>query len=176
MDPITIALGIAKLTGLDDKIGRWIGGDNGAAVASKVVDMAQTLTGQTDPAQALDRISKNDELKTQFRLAVLNKEENLAEIAFKNVDSARKMQSNALDQDDKVAKRFVYQYAWFLTVSTFIYIGCITFIDIAPPATRYADTVLGFLLGTTLGAILQFFYGSSQGSKDKTNSLLNKFK
>ncbi|AXQ97975.1 hypothetical protein [Pseudoalteromonas piscicida] len=174
MEPITIALGLAKLTGLDKKIGQWIGGDNGAEVATKVVDMAQTLTGEGDATKAFDKISKSGELQTQFRLAVLNKEENLAELAFKNLDSARTMQNKALDQDDKMAKRFVYQYAWFLTVATFIYIGCITFIDIAEPARRYADTILGFLLGTTLGAILQFFYGSSLGSKDKTNKLLSK--
>ncbi|WP_419147565.1 hypothetical protein [Pseudoalteromonas 'SMAR'] len=174
MEPITIALGLAKLTGLDKKIGQWIGGDNGEEVATKVVDMAQTLTGESDPSKALDRVSQNPELQSQFRLAVLSKEEKLAELAFKNLDSARKMQTSALEQEDKVAKRFVYQYAWFLTVATFIYIGCITFIDISEPARRYADTILGFLLGTTLGAILQFFYGSSQGSKDKTDKLLRK--
>lgn len=35
MEPLTIALGLAKLTGLDAKLGRWIGGDNGAEVAKK---------------------------------------------------------------------------------------------------------------------------------------------
>ena len=49
MDPITIALGIAKLTGLDKKIGGWIGGDNGSKVASKVVDIAQTITNGGTP-------------------------------------------------------------------------------------------------------------------------------
>jgi hypothetical protein len=37
------------------------------------------------------------------------------------------------------------------------------------------DTVLGFLLGVSLSAIIQFFFGSSQGSKSKEKelSLLN---
>jgi hypothetical protein len=36
---------------------------------------------------------------------------------------------------------------------------------------RYADICLGFLLGTFLATIIQFFYGSTQSSKEKDNAL-----
>mgnify|MGYP005864197397 FL=1 len=67
MDPITIALGLAKLTGLDKKIGSWIGGDNGSKVASKVVDMAQTLTNGGSPQEAMNRIQQSSALQQELR-------------------------------------------------------------------------------------------------------------
>ena len=36
---------------------------------------------------------------------------------------------------------------------------------------RTVDTVLGFLLGVSLSAIIQFFFGSSKGSNDKSRML-----
>ncbi len=45
MEPLTIALALARLTGLGDKLGRWIGGDNGAAIAEKITATAQAITG-----------------------------------------------------------------------------------------------------------------------------------
>lgn len=176
MEPITIALGLAKLTGLDKKIGQWIGGDNGAEVATKVVDMAQTLTGESDPSKAVDRVSENPELQHQFRTAVLNKEELLEKIALRNLQGAREMQKEALKQDDLESKRFIYRFSWFWAVCSCLYIAAVTFIKIPDGSERFADTALGFILATALGGMFSFFYGSSQGSKDKTNSLLSKFK
>ncbi|MBQ4851369.1 hypothetical protein [Pseudoalteromonas sp. MMG012] len=176
MDPLTIAIGIAKLTGLDDKIGRWIDGDNGGDVATKLVDMAQTLTGVQDTETVIDKMSKSTELQYQFRTALLNKEQHLEEIAFKNVNSARDMQKAALEQDDNESKRFIYKFSWFWAVSSSLYIAAVTFIEIPAGSERFADTALGFILATALGGMFNFFYGSSQGSKHKTNSLLSKFK
>lgn len=167
MEPISIALGLAKLTGLDKKIGSWIDGDNGEAVASKVVDIASTITGKSSPEEVINSLSQNEQLQTQFRQAVLNKELELERLAFQNTENARDMQKAALGQEDKTAKHFVYMFAWYWGVVSSLYIGAITFVDIPDDSVRFADTILGFLLGTTLGAILNFFYGSSQGSKDK---------
>jgi hypothetical protein len=38
-------------------------------------------------------------------------------------------------------------------------------------ALRVIDTVLGFLLGVSLSAIIQFFFGSSAGSKSKEEKI-----
>ncbi|AZZ98287.1 hypothetical protein [Pseudoalteromonas sp. R3] len=175
MGPIAIAVGLAKLTGLDEKLGDWLSGSNAAGVANKVIDIAKTVTGTKDPANLVDALSSNDTLQTQFRLAVLNKEQELAILALKNVQGARQMQQAALDQDDRVAKRFIYYFSWFWAIATSLYIAAITFVDIPEGSERFADTILGFLLGTTLGAILNFFYGSSQGSKSKTD-LIGRYK
>ncbi|MEM5546959.1 hypothetical protein [Pseudoalteromonas fuliginea] len=162
MDPITIALGLAKLTGLDKKIGGWIGGDNGSKVASKVVDMAQTITNGGSPQEAMNRIQQSSTLQQELRQNILNREKELDDLAFKNTQSARNMQIQALNQDDKFSKRFIYYYAWFWSVATVIYIGCITFLSIPDTATRFADTILGFILGTVVASILNFFFGNSR--------------
>lgn len=90
-----------------------------------------------------------------------------AELA--DISSARDMQKEALRQDDKFAKRFIYYFATFITVTTIAYVFVITFATIPEPNIRFADTVLGFLLGTLLATIINFFFGSSHGSETKTN-------
>ncbi len=87
--------------------------------------------------------------------------------------SARDMQKAALQQDDRVAKRFVYEYATFVTGVAFIYIFSITFFAIPEKNIRFADTILGFLLGTLVAAVINFFFGSSSGSDHKTSIMAN---
>lgn len=93
------------------------------------------------------------------------------EIHMEDRDSARDMQKEALKQNDEFSKRFVYYYAIFITFVSFVYIFLITFMDIPEENRRFADTVLGFLLGVGLSSIINFFFGSSKGSKDKTEAL-----
>jgi hypothetical protein len=90
--------------------------------------------------------------------------------------SARNLQQAALASDDRFAKRFIYYYASGLSLLTFIFIFWAAFVyDYANggshQALRVIDTVLGFLLGVSLSAIIQFFFGSSAGSKSKEEQL-----
>jgi hypothetical protein len=90
--------------------------------------------------------------------------------------NAREMQKAALASDDPFAKRFIYYYATGLSLLTFIFIFWAAFIydysnGGSHQAIRVIDTVLGFLLGVSLSAIIQFFFGSSAGSKSKEEKL-----
>lgn len=84
---------------------------------------------------------------------------------------ARGMQKIALQQDDKFSKRFIYYYATSVTLFTFLYIFLITFIAIPQENIRFADTVLGFLLGTLISTIVYYFFGTSKSSNEKTGIL-----
>jgi hypothetical protein len=88
--------------------------------------------------------------------------------------SAREMQQAALAGDDPFAKRFIYYYASGLSLLTFIFIFWAAFLydySKGDQALRVIDTVLGFLLGVSLSAIIQFFFGSSAGSRSKEEKL-----
>lgn len=87
---------------------------------------------------------------------------------------ARGLQKAALASDDIVARRFIYFYASGLTLLTFVFIFYAAFIHDyknGDQSARVIDTVLGFLLGVTLSAIIQYFFGSSIGSKSKEEKI-----
>jgi hypothetical protein len=102
-----------------------------------------------------------------WKLAVQEHERELVRMAYGDLANARNMQVEALRQDDSFAKRFIYIFATFWSIFAAGYIGFITFGTIPADNQRFADTILGFLLGTVVATILQFFFGSSMGSKDK---------
>lgn len=88
---------------------------------------------------------------------------------MKDKSDARDMQKVALQQDDLFSKRYIYYLATFWSIIAALYIFSITFFDILN--ARVADTILGFLMGTIISSIMGFFFGSSQGSKDKTKAM-----
>ena len=73
--------------------------------------------------------------------------------------SARQMQIKALEQHDTFSKRFVYYLAAFWSLAGVGYVFLVTFTHVIHP--RMADTVLGFLMGTIVSTIINYFYGSS---------------
>jgi hypothetical protein len=91
------------------------------------------------------------------------------ELANQDRADARAMQSLALQQEDTFSKRFVMYLTIFWSVVSSLYIAGITFIELPIASTRFADTILGFLLGTVISAFVQFWVGSSNGSDKKTD-------
>ena len=133
------------------------------AVMEKGVDYVQDKLGiQLKPE---GEATKEDYAKIQ---AEANRhEEFMAENDLKNMQGARAMQEKAMDSDDPLVRRFVYYFISFWSVLCATYIGCITFLDIPDENVRFADTILGFVLGTMVAAMFQFLLGSSLGSRKK---------
>jgi hypothetical protein len=148
--------------------------------ADKAKDFIEAKTGiQMDGSDLSDeQIAKLKELEISSKielekLAFENKKEDnraseavIAEVN-KNTADARAMQVAALGQDDKFSKRFVYVFAAGWSIVAVVYIFMITFMNIPTANVRFADTVLGFLLGTIVATIINYFYGSSKSSADK---------
>ena len=90
---------------------------------------------------------------------------------------ARETQSGRDKNEDPFVRRFTYFYAYLITFLTFLFIFMAAFVpvlfDKALPeqSWRIIDTVLGFLLGIGLSAIIQFFFGSSSGSAKKSEDI-----
>lgn len=126
-------------------------------VADTVAEVTQALT--TDPLAG----QKLRELEFEFEYAKLD---------AANAADARKLQMAALAQDDTFSKHFIYYFATFWSFSAALYIGFITFGTIPAANVRFADTILGFILGTVIASIMNFFFGSSKSSRDKTDLLM----
>lgn len=170
---ISAAMGIAKMTGLDKKIGHLLGGDNGEAVAAKVMDIAQKVTGKSNILDAKSAIELSPELALNFEEKVLEHEGELTRLAFEDRKDARQMQVAALTQKDTFSKRFIYYFSIGWSLFAMIYVAAITFFPIPEESVRFADTVLGFLLATAIGGIMQFFFGSSEGNERRAETELH---
>lgn len=101
------------------------------------------------------------------REAATKHEEFMVEQANKNTADARAMQVAALNQSDIFSKRFTMYLTVFWSVAAVAYVGFITFGVIPDKNVRFADTILGFILGTVVATMLNFWFGSSIGSKEK---------
>ena len=140
------------------------------AVVDKGLDYVQEKTGiEIKPDMNAEEIKA-------LREAAMKHEEFKIEQANANTANARSMQIAALHQDDKFAKRYVMYLATFWSLTAVAYIFLITFTNIPETNVRFADTILGFLLGTVVATILNFFLGSSASSKEKTEVLAAELK
>ena len=55
--------------------------------------------------------------------------------------------------------------ALYFSAVTVLYLFCITFIPIPKDNLRVVDTILGFLMGTVVATIMNYYFGDSQTSK-----------
>ena len=62
---------------------------------------------------------------------------------------------------DRVATHFTYWFAWFWGAVSAVYFFAVTFLPIPPAGENFANIILGFLLGTAVSTIINFFFGSS---------------
>ena len=138
-----------------------LGGMAMKAMADKlgVSDSVEAVTQaiQADPAAAM-KLAEID-LK-QFELEV------------KDRDSARHMQEVALQQDSWFAKNFLYMFTSVWSIFAMTFFSLASFYTIPEANTRIVDTIIGVLIGTVLTGFFNFFFGSSKGSKDKTDALV----
>lgn len=176
MDPISavaLASGVARMFGLDQTLGRMIGGDKGAEVARKVTDVAGAITGgqsHTEIMQILNDPQRADK-RNELYLRLIDIEAAESARIFADRADARDMQKIALQQEDLFSKRFVYFFAAAWSAFTMGYIVLITLAQIPDGSQRYADTILGFMLGTLIATIINYFFGSSKSSREKDSSL-----
>ena len=138
-----------------------------------VLQGVQKLTGIDLSKEELTNEDKQKIMDSQIEIMKIDFEK--LKLDFDNTNSARDMQKVALQQDDTFSKRYVYYLATFWSFVAVGYIFLITFLTIPESNVRFADTTLGFLLGTIVATIINYFFGSSKSSSDK-NQLLKENK
>lgn len=133
----------------------------------------KSLTGIDIESKELTAEDKQKIIDSQIEIMKIDFEK--LKLEYENTNSARDMQKVSLQQDDIFSKRYVYYLATFWSIVAVGYIFLITFLTIPEANVRFADTTLGFLLGTIVATIINYFFGSSKSSSDK-NQLLKESK
>ena len=175
--------------GASPLLGSMIGGPVGGAVGTII---AKAL-GVEDKPEAIEKALRNKpdallkikELENTKEIAILQIELETKKLGvnsilddkrinndrnrdfLSDVKDARNMQIENLKQDDKFSKRFIYLLAAFWSLFSAVYIMLITFGTIPAGNIRFADTILGFILGTIIATIINFFLGTSDRSNEK---------
>jgi predicted CDP-diglyceride synthetase/phosphatidate cytidylyltransferase len=133
-----------------------LGGVAISALASKfgvedtVSAVAEAIVGDPQAAQKLREM--------EFEYAKLD---------AADLGNARAMNIAAMQSEDPFVRRFTYYFIMMWTAFAVIFIPCIIFLAIPPDNVRFADTILGFLLGTVIASTFSFLLGSSFGSRAK---------
>jgi hypothetical protein len=75
-----------------------------------------------------------------------------------------------LDNSDRV--RLLLAVCILVPAMTYVFIA--SFGDVPEHNQRTVDNTIGFLMGTLLSGVVQYFFGSSQGSSDKDKANIDK--
>jgi hypothetical protein len=146
---------LLKLLGnIAPAIATAVAGPAGGAVVSAIAKQF----GVADNADAVTQ-AINADPEAALKLAQINLDEFKIEEA--NTADARAMQVAAVQQSDVFSKRFTMYLTVFWSLAAVVYIGFITFSVIPDKNVRFADTILGFMLGTVVATLLNFWYGSA---------------
>lgn len=133
------------------------------AVIEKGVDYVQEKMGITLKPE--HEATKADYEKWNAEAA--KHEEFMAELDEKSRQRATDMQMKAMESDDPFVRRFLYYFIMLWSTFSVIFIPCLIWVPIPDNNTRFADTILGYVLGTVITGMFAFLLGSSQGSRNK---------
>lgn len=163
MDPITIALGLAKVV---PGIVRWIGGDNAGDVADKVVQIAREVTGAATPGGALSAIQKDPDIALQFEKALMGHERELEKMFLDDRQDARARDVAMRQAGYKNSRADAMVVVAFLALC-FVIWAIWSKADIPDGVLAIFNMIIGALL-KMIGDAFAFEFGSSRGSKEKT--------
>lgn len=133
------------------------------AVVEKGVDYVQDKMGITLKPE--HEATKEDYEKWNAEAA--KHDEFMAELDEKSRQRATDMQLKAMESDDPFVRRFLYYFIGLWSIFAVIFIPCLIWAPIPESNIRFADTILGYVLGTVITGMFAFLLGSSQGSRNK---------
>jgi hypothetical protein len=168
MDPITIAMGLSQFV---PGIIKWISGsDKAADAASKIVNIAEVVTGKQGP-DALDAIKADPALVLQFRQAVAAQEADLDKAFLADRADARKRDAVFI----QTGVRNVRADLMFV-LAVAVICGLVWLIWKDPGINEYVKGIFTLVLGRFLGYldnIYSFEFGTTRASKSKDATIEN---
>jgi hypothetical protein len=180
MDPISLITGaitIADTLGLDEWFGELVGGEPGAKAASKVVDMAKSVTNTGSIEGAIAELKENKLVANELKKQLVNNKHELQLAVYEDLKSARQMyQSTDHAMADKIADEIITKNPKLILLLILTNI-CVVLWVTNPAIAIAAGNVIGAsitYLWQERQSVVGFFFGSSQGSKQKAIQLQNK--
>jgi len=120
---------------------------------------------QLNSKKDIDKLKVTDEYEQRIR-----------DVRNSNISGkvqARNMQIHALNQEDAFSKRFIYYLALIIVIGAMVFMFLVLQSDVMSESTN-GNLVLGGLM-STITMIVSFFFGSSIGSKHKTDILKERY-
>lgn len=149
---------------------RWLRGEDVENAAQKVVNVAQSITGEKDPQRILQTLKADPNLVAKFQQTILKMNHELEMATFKDRESAR-LRDIALAQ----AGRSNLRADIMVLSAAFGLISCLVTItlyrtSLPGEAVGIISTIAG-IFGSCLKDAYAFEFGSSRGSKMKDSKL-----
>ena len=148
---------------------RWLA-KSGKKIAPELLDLVGDVTGVGALNKISDLINKEKELSEEDKQFLMKQ----IELDYIDVSNARDLQKTALNQEDLFSKRFVYYLSIGLFSFSCIVVLLLFFVEVPEQNKDVVNFILGIVVGTGLTGMFQYFFGSTKGSKDKTNLLFSK--
>jgi len=175
---VLAVLGIAKTLGLTDWISNKLSGSDSSAakVASKVLDYATQVTGETEPKNIEKTLNANPTLAAQLKQTLLNNEHELGMAPYKDRQDARAMHNKHPEQADKIADgimKFNLPYIFILLIANVL---AMFYLKDYSAILAIISNLLGMTIKSLFderNCVTGFYFGSSMGSKNKDEK--NKF-
>lgn len=164
---IAAALGLAEFAPI---IARWLGGAQAQDAATKVVDIAQKVTGTKDPVKAIQRLGENTAMVVDFQKAVIQIEAEM-ELAFMKDRQDARLRDVALANVGRSNMRadvmvIAAALGLVLCLASLGYYSN----DLPGEAVGIISTIAG-IFGACLKDAYAFEFGSSRGSKEKDSTV-----
>lgn len=172
---------VSALAQFAPTIAGWLGGPQAEQSASKVVDIAKTVTAAATGDDALVAIQSSPEMAEKFKEAVLNQHLELSKLAYQqNEDEiAYAEKEDALSASDvaDARKMQVANHSWmpacltvFITIGFFGMLAALVWREVPASNQAIINVMLGSL-GTAWVSAVGFWLGSSYGSLRKTDQM-----
>ena len=98
--------------------------------------------------------------------AKLQEEANRHSEFMAQLDEQSTQRATDMYMHDESTRKFSQQFAWFLTVVSFLYFFLVSFMPVDNHNRDFINIILGFLIGTAVNSLIRFFYGSSNKSQE----------
>ena len=158
-------------------IGSLLGGPAGGAAGTALAMLAKAFGADPDnPEEILQAVKDDPESFIKLKRLEAEHEQELTKLALQSEIAHLQDRQSARQREIDVTKATgkkdwnLYITAWTIIIGFFALTGMLMFIPL-PKDTNQAVLLLFGALASSFGAIVQYFFGSSKSSSDKTQML-----